>query len=168
MSADFTNAACRRVDTDLMYPDDNDHKGVHRARRVCATCPIQAQCLQRALDDKEPFGVWGGFSHVERIRLGAGVTAQPCTNCGLRFVPRLTTQYRCPRCAQDVHARDGDGACESSLAPQRELVAALAADGKSDAQIGVFLGVTTKRVFLARQRWGIAPGFGRLRAGVAA
>ena len=30
------------------------------AKRVCALCPVMAQCLEGALERREPWGVWGG------------------------------------------------------------------------------------------------------------
>ena len=30
------------------------------AKRVCADCPVLAQCLEAAIDRAEPWGVWGG------------------------------------------------------------------------------------------------------------
>lgn len=37
------------------------------AKRVCAGCPVVAQCLAYGLD--EPHGVWGGLSEKERRRV---------------------------------------------------------------------------------------------------
>ncbi|HET7486787.1 MAG TPA: WhiB family transcriptional regulator [Acidimicrobiales bacterium] len=33
---------------------------IARAKAICATCPIQAPCLEGALERREPWGVWGG------------------------------------------------------------------------------------------------------------
>ena len=30
------------------------------AKRLCATCPVMATCLEGALARREPWGVWGG------------------------------------------------------------------------------------------------------------
>ncbi|MEL7210751.1 MAG: WhiB family transcriptional regulator, partial [Actinomycetota bacterium] len=30
------------------------------AKRICAGCPVMAECLEGALDRREPWGVWGG------------------------------------------------------------------------------------------------------------
>ena len=30
------------------------------AKRICAECPVMAECLEGALDRREPWGVWGG------------------------------------------------------------------------------------------------------------
>lgn len=39
------------------------------AKKVCNSgCPYVAECLQWALDNKEP-GVWGGTSEIDRARM---------------------------------------------------------------------------------------------------
>lgn len=39
------------------------------AKRLCADCPLRAECLEGALSRREPWGVWGGaiFSSGEVI-----------------------------------------------------------------------------------------------------
>lgn len=37
-----------------------------RAKLVCATCPVNADCLQHALAVDERYGVWGGLTADER------------------------------------------------------------------------------------------------------
>ena len=33
---------------------------IARAKHLCSTCPVQALCLDEALERREPWGVWGG------------------------------------------------------------------------------------------------------------
>ncbi len=33
---------------------------IARAKAICAKCPLQAPCLESALERLEPWGVWGG------------------------------------------------------------------------------------------------------------
>ena len=33
---------------------------IARAKAICSDCPVLGECLQAALDRKEPCGVWGG------------------------------------------------------------------------------------------------------------
>ena len=33
---------------------------IARAKQICALCPVMAQCLEGALERREPWGVWGG------------------------------------------------------------------------------------------------------------
>ena len=45
-----------------------------RARRLCATCPVQQPCREFARSNRE-YGLWGGESEDERHRLGFTVAA---------------------------------------------------------------------------------------------
>jgi WhiB family redox-sensing transcriptional regulator len=39
------------------------------AKAVCLACPVRAECAAHALVAREPYGVWGGFTEAERLRL---------------------------------------------------------------------------------------------------
>jgi WhiB family redox-sensing transcriptional regulator len=39
------------------------------AKGVCRACPVRAECAAHALAAREPYGVWGGFTEAERLRL---------------------------------------------------------------------------------------------------
>lgn len=58
---------CRQVPPSTFFP--NDGVGVDVARRICATCPVQAPCLEYALVERIDHGVWGGASERERRRI---------------------------------------------------------------------------------------------------
>ena len=58
-----TDAACRGMDTDLFFPPRGGDGW--RAKRVCARCPVRAECLDEHLG--ETVGVFGGLSPKERI-----------------------------------------------------------------------------------------------------
>ena len=40
-----------------------------RATAICATCSVRRDCLDYALRIREPHGIWGGLSEVERRTL---------------------------------------------------------------------------------------------------
>jgi len=42
----------------LFFSDDD--LDIARAKAICRTCPLQAACLENALDRNEAYGVWGG------------------------------------------------------------------------------------------------------------
>lgn len=44
--------------TDLFFSEDLYH--IARAKHLCKTCPVQAECLTGAIERREPWGVWGG------------------------------------------------------------------------------------------------------------
>jgi WhiB family redox-sensing transcriptional regulator len=56
--------ACRNASTDLFYPvSDAD---AAPAKAVCESCRVREQCLEYALSTREPEGIWGGCTFVER------------------------------------------------------------------------------------------------------
>lgn len=64
-------AACRGMDPNLWFPSSG-HGKAHdwtKARAVCGTCPVRAECLAYALDHEpvhEGSGMWGGATPDER------------------------------------------------------------------------------------------------------
>lgn len=61
------DAVCAQTDPEAFFPEKGD--STRPAKRICAACPVRAECLAYALDHDERFGVWGGLSAVERRRL---------------------------------------------------------------------------------------------------
>ena len=66
--------ACRGRDSGQFFHPDGE-RGASRMRReagakaVCLACPVRAECAAHALVAREPYGVWGGFTEAERLRL---------------------------------------------------------------------------------------------------
>ncbi|MGA0222614.1 MAG: WhiB family transcriptional regulator [Candidatus Nanopelagicales bacterium] len=62
-------AACRVVPeaANLFFSEDIGE--IAAAKRICADCPVLAECLQGALERQEPWGVWGGqlFMHGKML-----------------------------------------------------------------------------------------------------
>jgi WhiB family redox-sensing transcriptional regulator len=58
---------CRHAPPTTFFPSDG--VGVEVARRICAACPVQEQCLEYALVERIDHGVWGGTSERERRRI---------------------------------------------------------------------------------------------------
>ncbi|HKY15481.1 MAG TPA: WhiB family transcriptional regulator [Microthrixaceae bacterium] len=42
-----------------LFFSDELHE-IAQAKRICATCPVMAECLEGALERHERWGVWGG------------------------------------------------------------------------------------------------------------
>jgi WhiB family transcriptional regulator, redox-sensing transcriptional regulator len=60
-------AACIAVDDpDMFYPDHSEERPA--ALAVCRRCPVSTECGQRALRDRERYGVWGGMTERDRER----------------------------------------------------------------------------------------------------
>lgn len=64
-------AACAETDPDSFFPDKGGDGPVMagQAKRICHRCEVIDQCLQWALDNAEPHGVWGGLTERERRRI---------------------------------------------------------------------------------------------------
>jgi WhiB family transcriptional regulator, redox-sensing transcriptional regulator len=61
-----TRAACRGTDPDALFVQG---AAQNRAKAVCLGCPVRAECLADALDNRVEFGVWGGLTERERRAL---------------------------------------------------------------------------------------------------
>ena len=67
-------------------------------KRICATCPVMAECRAEARELEEPSGVWGGETADERCkRLDAlhGPVARSCAWCRKLFVPNVARVVSC-------------------------------------------------------------------------
>jgi hypothetical protein len=62
-------AECSKLkDKDIMFPDEpDDLVGITVAKSVCQFCPVKQFCLE--IGWIEDFGIWGGYSAADRIRL---------------------------------------------------------------------------------------------------
>ncbi len=63
----MSKGSCHQTDTTSYFPERG--QDIRPAKAVCATCPVAAECLAYAMADMTIVGVWGGTSHVERIKL---------------------------------------------------------------------------------------------------
>lgn len=69
----FEDAACKGQ-LALFFPPHAERpetrlKRERRAKSICATCPVQRQCLWYGRVNRE-YGVWGGENEEERVRAG--------------------------------------------------------------------------------------------------
>jgi WhiB family redox-sensing transcriptional regulator len=55
-----SKAACRTDGASAALFFSEDLSEIAAAKRICATCPVMAQCLEQAIHNQEPWGVWGG------------------------------------------------------------------------------------------------------------
>jgi WhiB family transcriptional regulator, redox-sensing transcriptional regulator len=61
-AADLPDAACVGADPELFFPELGDAETEARAVAICAGCPARAACYERALQNRERYGVWGGVN----------------------------------------------------------------------------------------------------------
>lgn len=61
------DAICSQTDPEAFYPDRGGSS--RPAKAMCTRCDVTDKCLQYALDNHEPHGVWGGKSERERRKI---------------------------------------------------------------------------------------------------
>ncbi|KAJ1684648.1 hypothetical protein LUZ63_020403 [Rhynchospora breviuscula] len=59
-------AACQQSQPDQLFVRGAEQ---HKAKTVCAGCPVRTECLAEALDNEIEWGVWGGMTERERRAL---------------------------------------------------------------------------------------------------
>lgn len=57
---------CKSTDADALFIEG---KAQNDAKAVCIGCPVVAECLADALDNRTDHGVWGGMTERERRAL---------------------------------------------------------------------------------------------------
>lgn len=66
------NAACLKHPGVLFFGIDDSETPAERriredqAKRVCLGCGVRDECLEYALTTREPYGIWGGLTEIER------------------------------------------------------------------------------------------------------
>ena len=58
---------CRDSAPEVFFPHDG--AGVALAQQICRGCPVRAECLEFAIDNRIADGVWGGRSERARRRI---------------------------------------------------------------------------------------------------
>jgi len=62
-------ALCAQVDPEMFYPEVGSAYSSITAKKICGSCDVRQQCLEFALERREQYGVWGGTSLNDRLRL---------------------------------------------------------------------------------------------------
>ena len=67
------SSACIGLDLNLFFPISTmgaaAQSQIEEAKAVCAECPVQRQCLAWALEVGPEFGIFGGYTDLERRQL---------------------------------------------------------------------------------------------------
>jgi WhiB family transcriptional regulator, redox-sensing transcriptional regulator len=61
-----SQAACRASQPDQLFVRGAEQ---NKAKKLCAGCPVKAECLAEALENQIEWGVWGGMTERERRAL---------------------------------------------------------------------------------------------------
>lgn len=66
-------AACRGMDELPFFGPDGESRPEReireaKAKVICASCPVQVQCLDYALGKSITHGIWGGLNEEEQAR----------------------------------------------------------------------------------------------------
>ena len=66
-------AACWGMDALPFFGPDDEPRPEReireaKAKAICASCPVRAQCLDYALRMSIKHGIWGGLNEEERVR----------------------------------------------------------------------------------------------------
>jgi WhiB family transcriptional regulator, redox-sensing transcriptional regulator len=65
-------AACLNHPAVLFFGMDDSESSAERrsreerAKRICLGCEVKEECLEYALSTREPYGIWGGLTEIER------------------------------------------------------------------------------------------------------
>lgn len=108
------DAACLVVAPTLWHPDGPSRKVREKqeaqAKAVCNTCPVRDQCLEHALKDAEPHGIWGGLTVRERKQV-----ARERANGERRMPAHMRPQpiNHGTHAGYATHRRRGEEACEA-------------------------------------------------------
>lgn len=75
------DALCRGSHAHLFFPPSTFERKDERERReeravaICRVCPVVGDCRDHALAIREPFGIWGGLTEIDRRQVLAGVAS---------------------------------------------------------------------------------------------
>lgn len=61
------DALCAQTDPDAFFPEPSESS--LPARRTCARCPVVAECLAYAMENRITEGFWGNTSPEQRQKL---------------------------------------------------------------------------------------------------
>jgi len=62
------SAACLGTFDPAFFPAKGYQSG-RKAKAICATCPVTAECLDYSLTYRAYYGIWGGLSESQRHKV---------------------------------------------------------------------------------------------------
>jgi WhiB family redox-sensing transcriptional regulator len=98
----YEQALCPQVDNDIFFPEAGGSPGA--AKAICMRCQVREECLEYALANRIPHGIWGACSERERRGLLKEMPPQPVSLCPNGH--NLEDGNRnCRQCAKDKYQR---------------------------------------------------------------
>lgn len=88
-----TAAACRNEDPELFFPQGTEGPAalqIQQAKAICRRCPSVETCLQIALDENIPAGIFGGLTDTERQSLRRAATRKNLASSEIQQRARQT------------------------------------------------------------------------------
>ena len=71
------NGLCRGNHSYLFFPPSNverkedRERREHKAKAICGVCTVKSDCLEFALEIREPYGIWGALTETERRQVAS-------------------------------------------------------------------------------------------------
>ena len=62
-------AACASLPDSMFFLAGDDFAGMKEAKKVCADCPVKAECLEFAILTNQSLGIWGETTPNERRQI---------------------------------------------------------------------------------------------------
>lgn len=125
------DAACREMGNDWFYPPPGEGQ-CDAAVQVCRGCPVRLPCLVYALENREDYGVWGGFPAHKLKKLRAQVLrgVNPTID-GVELPPLnirkpgiVNPKQQPARCGSEAgyyrHRRSGEDPCDRCQAAKSQ------------------------------------------------
>lgn len=63
------DALCAQIGGDLWYPGKGEDNNAAKAKQTCLRCELRDQCLNYALEREERWGIWGGLTYKQRVKI---------------------------------------------------------------------------------------------------
>lgn len=82
---------CNTLDPEVFFHPEGERgaprrRRVEQAKAICSQCPVIQECREYALNNHEPYGVWGGLSEEERADI---VRARTYSAKHTQFIQRV-------------------------------------------------------------------------------
>jgi WhiB family redox-sensing transcriptional regulator len=72
-------AACAHFSDELFFPAGDTGDAIpiiEEAKSICWGCPVADECLEYAIESNQTYGIWGGTTEQERVRLRRRLLAE--------------------------------------------------------------------------------------------